>query len=111
MTHILTHDQFQLFQQAISAKTAAKTLTSADIVLYNIIRDKPAHRGFTPITNSNKMQSLGWTDGWTAFNNVALVQLKSQLKYSAQYLESFGLSDITQSTKDLIVLKAVQFHG
>lgn len=118
MNYILSKEQFQNLQQVIAAKTNDKTLTSADIVLYNIIRGKLAHHGFTPVTNTHKLEQLKkcYLTAWYAYNNCAAEGLQHKLKYySKEYLTSMGIH--TDGDADLagitgcIFEKIVKYNG
>lgn len=53
--YILSKDQFIVFQTAFKRLAQAKEITAEDMVLYNILRNKPIDHGFTPITNKTKL--------------------------------------------------------
>jgi hypothetical protein len=55
MNHILNKDQFKQYQYAFRQRSRAKQATMLDHVLYNLLRGKKLERGFTPITNKNKL--------------------------------------------------------
>lgn len=65
MTHILTKEQFDLFIEVFHTRALNKTLSSQDMILSNIFRSKDIRRGFTPITNPNKLS--GGADPWLGF--------------------------------------------
>lgn len=48
MEYILTKEQFDQFQLNWKKLANKKEITSQDILIYNILRDKNADRGFTP---------------------------------------------------------------
>lgn len=43
------------FREAFRALARERKLTSMDMIAYNIMRGHPADRGFSPITNTNKL--------------------------------------------------------
>ena len=55
MTIFDTKEQYLAFRTAWAKAAQAKVLTVEHMVLYNLIRNKPIHRGFTPVTNTNKL--------------------------------------------------------
>lgn len=61
---IISKEQFQQFRAAFKSKTRT---TSADILLYNIIRNKDPKRGFTPITSPTKLLNGMWD--WQSFSH------------------------------------------
>lgn len=65
MTHILSKEQFDLFTQSFHRNAHTQTLSSLDMILNNIFRDKDIRRGFTPITNPRKLS--GGQDPWLGF--------------------------------------------
>lgn len=58
----ITKEQFIRFRDAFRARAHNKILTSTDMMLYNIVRGLPASRGFTPITNRNKLANGATAD-------------------------------------------------
>jgi hypothetical protein len=52
---ILSKEEFLSFQTLFKARAQAKQTRSTDILLYNIIRGKDLHRGFTLVTNPKKL--------------------------------------------------------
>lgn len=53
---ITSKEEFLFIQKAFKEKARSKQITADDIVLYNIIRGKNIDRGFTPITNTTKLE-------------------------------------------------------
>ena len=54
-SYTLSREQFFAFRTTFRARSAVGNTTSHDIVIYNLIRELPISRGFTPITNQNKL--------------------------------------------------------
>ena len=79
MTHALSLSQFTQFKSYIAARTEAGTLTSTDILLYNIVRSKDLKRGFTPLTNPGRLGGVGRGE-WSKFKDA-----KDHLKYQLSY--------------------------
>lgn len=52
---LFSKEQYLTFRTAFKKLATAKQITSSDIVLYNILRQNPTNRGFTPITNRIKI--------------------------------------------------------
>ena len=91
-TFILSKEQYQLFNEKFIEAANAKSLTSANMLLNNILRNKDARRGFTPITNSHKLNH--GANAWQGYDD-ARSQLIHYLRWSRKYFgEKFGL-DIT----------------
>lgn len=57
MTYPTSKEQFEFFQTQFRAKSHAKATTAADHIIYNLMRGKPLHTGFTPITNAGKLNA------------------------------------------------------
>lgn len=55
MNTILTREQFTTFRTTFRRLAANKQLEPIDLMFYNIIRGLPSSRGFSPITNTNKL--------------------------------------------------------
>ena len=55
MTIFDTKEQYLTFRAAWAKAAQKKQLTAAHMVMYNLIRNKPIHKGFTPVTNTNKL--------------------------------------------------------
>lgn len=97
---ILSKEQYQLFNEKFIEAANAKSLTSANMIINNILRNKDARRGFTPITNTNKINH--GTDVWQGFLE-AHSHLISDLRWSRKALkEKFGL-DVTDELADEII--------
>lgn len=54
-TNVLSRDDFLCARDAFKEKASAKQITAVDILLYNILRGKKMDRGFTTVTNPNKL--------------------------------------------------------
>ena len=70
--------QFKKIQARFKELSRSKQATAVDHVFYNIVRGKPLDRGFTPITNENKLRS--------SYNNRplwAFEQAKSAVNFGA----------------------------
>ena len=99
-TFILFKEQYQLFNEKFIEAANAKSLTSANMILNNILRNKDARRGFTPITNTNKLNH--GANAWQGYDD-ARSQLAYYLRWSRKMLkEKFGL-DITDEIADEII--------
>ena len=99
-TFILSKEQYQLFNEKFIEAANAKSLTSANMILNNILRNKDARRGFTPITNTNKLNH--GANAWQGYDD-ARSQLAYYLRWSRKMLkEKFGL-DITDEIADEII--------
>mgnify|MGYP003583156938 CR=1 FL=1 len=99
-TFILSKEQYQLFNEKFIEAANAKSLTSANMILNNILRNKDVRRGFTPITNTTKLNH--GTNAWQGYLE-ARSHLISDLRWSRKMLkEKFGL-DITDEIADEII--------
>lgn len=99
-TFILSKEQYQLFNEKFIEAANAKSLTSANMILNNILRNKDVRRGFTPITNTTKLNR--GTNAWQGYLE-ARSHLISDLRWSRKMLkEKFGL-DITDEIADEII--------
>lgn len=58
-TYTLSKPEFIRFQSAFRKLASNKSIDSGDIVLYNLIRGCAIDRGFSPVTNPNKLNN-GW---------------------------------------------------
>jgi len=56
-----TRDQFLQYRIAFQQLSTARIATSEDYVLYNLLRNKDATRGFTPIVNPRKLTAEAGT--------------------------------------------------
>lgn len=74
ISYTLSKQEFLQFQSAFRARAKAGSISSPDMVLYNIVRGKPANHGFTAITNTRKLQN--GADRWEGYK---------QAKYFATY--------------------------
>lgn len=54
---VFGYDCFKSFVKEFKAKANNKDITSFDILLYNLVRGHSAKRGFTDITNKNKLNN------------------------------------------------------
>jgi len=84
--------------QYIEAKAAWKKIikpTAPTLIIYNLLRGFPANRGFTPITNKNKLAN-GYK-AWSTFEIARMFILRaltapvaSQWRTDAQNLEQYA---------------------
>lgn len=99
-TFILSKEQYQLFNEKFIEAANAKSLTSANMILNNILRNKDARRGFTPITNSNKLNH--GANAWQGYDD-ARSQLTHYLRWSRKYFsEKFGI-EVTDAMAEVII--------
>jgi hypothetical protein len=70
MTFIFDKSQFQALQTNFKDSAHNESNSSSDAILYNIIRGKDLKRGFTPITNQNKLNN--GADPWLGFKQALL---------------------------------------
>jgi len=75
MNTLLTKEQFAAYREQYLVRAHNKTLTPADIIIYNIVRGKSPRCGFTAITNTNKLNCCAF-DKWQGF-----LQPKSHLMW------------------------------
>ena len=116
-TFVLSKEEFLQFREAFKAKAKAKTITSADILLYNLVRNKDPKNGFTPITSQVKLNNgmyewmgytharfeLDWKLSEPRFNH-------KQVEYTSsvdarRYRESWGEAltpEFWQQIKDIL---------
>ena len=52
-----TKEQYLQFRKAFARAAQAGTLRAEHFIFFNIVRGLPYHRGFTPITNTNKLSN------------------------------------------------------
>jgi hypothetical protein len=71
--------QYWQYQEAFRTRARNKQTTAQDHILYNFIRGKDLKRGFTPITNANKLSANYANNQWHAFSQ-ALQDLTWALK-------------------------------
>jgi hypothetical protein len=86
-------EQFKKIQACFKELSRSKQATAADHVFYNIVRGKPIDRGFTPITNENKLRSNYVNRPMWAFEQAkSMVNFQSKpSKYHVSHLrEVFG---------------------
>lgn len=81
---------------------AKKEHDAADIILYNILRTKPADRGFT-----EKTKNIQGNDPWFAYHealNLARRRVNLTNPYNQQYLPSWtrGENDIKQRKENFL---------
>ena len=89
MNYILSKTQYETLALTIKDKTASKTLTSADIILYNAVRGKPLDNGFSPLTNPGRLNAVAGGE-FDAFKQ-AKSALQSKLKYKpSDVIEMFA---------------------
>lgn len=62
---LLSQEQFSQFHTAFKALAHARSLTSEDMIVNNVIRGLPEDRGFTAITNLVKIAN--GADKWHSF--------------------------------------------
>ena len=99
-TFILSKEQYQLFNEKFIEAANAKSLTAGNMILNNILRNKDARRGFTPITNPIKLNH--GTDTWQGYLE-ARSHLISDLRWSRKMLkEKFGIN-VTAELADEII--------
>lgn len=87
MNTLLTKEQFIIFRDAFKARARAKSITAADLLIYNVIRGHAANRGFTPITNKTKL--LNGQQPNYGFD-CARYQAKTDLVRYTSFVERFG---------------------
>ena len=84
MNYVVSKEQYLNFQNAFKTLAHNKDITHADIMLYNIVRGFNPSRGFTPITNTQKLQhgKSEWSGRAQAkFNlNHSIIWSKDQIK-------------------------------
>lgn len=98
-TFILSKEQFQLFNEKFIDAANRKALTAGNMILNNILRNKDARRGFTPITNPTKLGH--GMDAWQGFKE-ARSHLISDLRWNRKLLlEKFGL-EVTDAMAEAI---------
>lgn len=84
-----TKEQFIAFRNAWAKAAQAKSLNAAHHVLFNILLGRPHDRGFTPITNKNKLAN-------GAYLNHGLFFAVSELKRNVGYAKETKRSEWTQ---------------
>lgn len=103
MEYIITDkQQFRQYQTEFRNMSRAKAATAQDHILYNLIRGKDLKRGFTPITNTNKLTSNYSNNVWHAFS-AAKSDLTWALKkgYTIPCASSFTVDQRAQLLKAL----------
>jgi hypothetical protein len=81
ITHTLSKHEFLQFQSAFKARATSGKNQAADMLVYNIIRGKDPKRGFTAITNTNKLNNgAGEWFGFTQAKYNALLYIMSPKK-------------------------------
>lgn len=110
MNYLLSKAQYQSLVLTIKDKTAFKTLTSSDIILYNIVRGKPLTNGFSPLTNLGRLNAVPGVDygggEYYAFNQ-AKATLKSLLTYKptdiiTMFNNELSVDDVKSILNELI---------
>lgn len=103
-SYILSKEQYQQFAAGFTARARTKNISSGDMLLYNIIRNKDVHRGFTPITNPSKINH--GMNAWQGFVD-ARQTLNQQIRWSKDQLKSkFGVEFTEETTTAILdVLK------
>ena len=88
-SYILSKEQYQQFAASFTARAHAKNLSSGDMLLNNIIRNKDVRRGFTPITNPSKIGH--GMNAWQGFTD-AQQDLGRQIRWGKDQLkQKFGI--------------------
>lgn len=72
-----TKQQYVEMKQQWATIAAQKQITPQDHVIYNILRGKPANRGFSPLKDANKLNNGMTANG--AFNRAQSVLLSLEL--------------------------------
>ena len=67
LSEILSPSQFATYRATFKQRASDKTLSPIDMLIYNMIRGLPLSRGFTAITNPNKLAN--GADPWAAFKS------------------------------------------
>ena len=80
VSYILSKEQYQQFAASFIARAHAKNLSSGDMLLNNIIRNKDVRRGFTPITNPSKL--CHGMNAWQGFTD-AQQDLGRQIRWGS----------------------------
>lgn len=57
MNNVLSREQFFAFVSKFRTRAQSKELEPIDMMFYSITRGLPANRGFTPITNTRKLNA------------------------------------------------------
>jgi len=57
MNNVLSREQFFAFLSKFRNRAQSKELEPIDMMFYSIVRGLPADRGFTPITNTRKIEA------------------------------------------------------
>ena len=100
VSYILSKEQYQQFAASFIARAHAKNLSSGDMLLNNIIRNKDVRRGFTPITNPSKLGH--GMNAWQGFVD-ARQSLNQQIRWGKDQLKhKFGV-DITDEMATAIL--------
>lgn len=76
-THTFTKEQFIAFRDTFKRSAHNKAISAADLLLYNIVRGVEMDRGFTPITNTQKLAHQAADQG--------LRTAKTHLRYLMRY--------------------------
>lgn len=93
--YLISKEQYQAMRAAFKAQ---KSHSAADHLIYNILRSYPADRGFTPISNSNKLNNGQRPN--QAFESAKL-EIEYQLR-SAKFLEKLKEKFGIEFSEDLI---------
>lgn len=102
------------FKTVLGTWKLTTTHTAAEHIVYNVLRDKAASFGFTPITNKNKIVSSS-NDEWDGFNQ-ALNEVQRTFKknawgYSEEKVHSlekvFGIEFTEELVSTILNLKSV----
>ena len=89
-TFFETKEQFLTFRKAWAAASQAGTLQREHHLLYNIIRSKPITNGFTPITNTNKLQNGAYINHGLYLGHLVLFSARQHARNIVKYRESGG---------------------
>ena len=100
-TYIYTKEQFLQFNERFIAAANAKNISSADMLLHNIISNKAVRCGFTPITNQQKLSN--GAKEWRGFDE-ACSNLRYYLRSRKHLADKFGI-EITDETQAAIIAK------
>lgn len=95
-TYILTKEQFQQYAAKFASKANSDSLAAHTMILHNILRNKDARRGFTPITNPTKLSN--GADEWQGYKFARQTLLSSLRRNRAELSKYIGI----EVTDDLI---------
>lgn len=101
-TFILSKEQFVQYNDHFVSAARARALTAGDMLLHNILCNKDIRRGFTPITNSNKLNH--GANEWQGFI-AARDEIRHLFCWASRleaYQKKFGL-ELTPDIKAAII--------